>query len=171
MNGNYWNSGKNSSPSLDEISEYLDEGKKVVALVKIDGNDKDFGPLRYNGKTGHWVSIQDVDLLTQKVQIYNPFNDQEQIYSWNNFKDAWKDEGSHTVYNYAAVIANPPVIPTEMPTIFPAPTFTSTPSTISTIQPISTNIPTVTPPVQQPASSQPSIWEKIWNWLKGLGGK
>ena len=165
LDGNYWIGGPSSSPSLSEINQYLDDGKKVIALVKIDSNEKNYGPLRFNGQTGHWVSIQDVALSNQKIQIYNPFNDQEQIYNWENFKDAWEDEGSHTIYNYVAIVANPPVISTSP--VYPTSTPILTPSTVPSPQPFPTSTQTVTPSQQ----SEPSIWEKIWNWFKGLGGK
>ncbi|HQX17478.1 MAG TPA: Ig-like domain-containing protein, partial [Anaerolineales bacterium] len=165
LDGNDWIGGPSSSPSLSEINNFLDDGKKVIALVKIDSNEKNYGPLRLNGKTGHWVSIQDVDVSNQKVQIYNPFNDQEQIYNWENFKDAWRDEGSHTIYNYVAVVANPPVISTSP--VYPTSTPIFTPPPVPSPQPVPTNTQTVMPSQQ----SEPSIWKKIWNWFKGLEGK
>ena len=79
-----------------------------------------------------------------KVTIYNPFKDQEQIYEWEDFKEAWQDEGSHTVYNYAAVIASPPVTvatPTATPTLTLTPTPTNTVAPTVTPKPAATAVP------------------------------
>lgn len=164
LDGNYW---YGDEPSPSEINAYLANGNEVVALVKIDSNNY-HGALRPNGKTGHWVSIQDIDVQSEKVTIYNPYRDQEQIYEWEDFKEAWQDEGSHTVYNYAAIIASPPasaVIPTSTPI------FTSTPAPTNTVTPTMTSEPTATTvPETQQVREQTSFVEDIKQFFEWLFG-
>ena len=73
----------------DDLSEELEAGRGVVALVELSTTT---GFLAPDGGTAHWVSVLQV-LHTQNgediVRVYNPFHNREEYYEWEYFHNCW----------------------------------------------------------------------------------
>ena len=66
------------------------------------------GPLVPNGDIAHWIEIESVNPLTQEVKIFNPMEGASQDYSYDQLIEAWKDDGTHKIDDYLAVIRDLP---------------------------------------------------------------
>ncbi|MCI0551710.1 MAG: hypothetical protein L0287_12200, partial [Anaerolineae bacterium] len=111
LGGEGWNattrSGKlNNDPAV--LASQLQAGHTVIALVNIDNsNSGQLAGMANTPKTNqvaHWVWVQDVINLpdgTNLVRVYNPFMNQEEIYNWERFAEAWaRTKGNSSTYLY-----------------------------------------------------------------------
>ena len=75
--------------SPHDLEKTLDGNRMMIALVTIDW----CGSLA--GTDGHWVIVEDAvdDGETCWVRIYNPFWNQEEIYTYDQFDEAWNNGG------------------------------------------------------------------------------
>lgn len=58
----------------------------------------------------HWVTILDVTETFNGetlVRVYNPYYNQEEIYTWETFSEAWADTEGNTYTHYGLVVADP----------------------------------------------------------------
>ncbi|MCP3143274.1 SH3 domain-containing protein [Pyxidicoccus xibeiensis] len=108
-----------------EMARLLAEGKQLTTLVNIDTKGAD-GKLRdYDDSTkqvAHWVNVRAVEQDASgdwMVRVYNPYENREEVYSWDDFETAWNKSGgvtngeAWTNNPYVMVIATPPTTATE----------------------------------------------------------
>jgi hypothetical protein len=109
---NYLSYAAGDSPVADDVAGMLAEGKSVVALVNIDTMDK--GRLQDLDSSGnpapHWVTITGV-IPTQNgrtvVRVYNPYQNSEQLYSWEGLSSCWEENTVGNNGHYQLVVAEP----------------------------------------------------------------
>jgi len=95
-----------ADPSPEAVERMLEDGGALVVLVNIDGaND---GMLEAVGSSEqditHWVSVLAVSENAQGetyVRVYNPYQNREEVYSWEEFKSAWNSP-SESGFTYVA---------------------------------------------------------------------
>lgn len=111
----------NHLPDPRDMAALLAEGKQIVAVVNIDTTGAD-GMLRdYDTSTKqvpHWVNVRAVEETANgewMVRVYNPFENREEVYSWDEFEEAWNKTGGLNEdgtpwFNqpYGMVVATPP---------------------------------------------------------------
>lgn len=98
-------------PAADDVAGMLAEGKSVVALVNIDTMDR--GRLQEVDLSGnpapHWVTITGV-IPAQNgptvVRVYNPYQNCEELYSWDSFSSSWGNTDGNNGH-YQLVVAEP----------------------------------------------------------------
>ena len=85
--------------------EALNKGGLMVTLINIEGfrNNGLLKPVDESRKTiAHWVAVIDVSALRDGehlIRVYNPFQNQEEIYTWPHFKASWdKTDGNFSRY-------------------------------------------------------------------------
>lgn len=103
----YYGDGGNLDDMPAIMGEWLGNGDYIIAGVGINGGgevwDDRAGELIPNG-AGHWVVItgiaNDPQTDTQWVRIYNPFDNETEYYTWEDFKDAWSNDdiGYHLLH-------------------------------------------------------------------------
>jgi hypothetical protein len=104
----------------EDMARLLSEGKQLLTLVNIDTLHAD-GMLRSytdgepdETNVAHWVNVRAVEQAADgswMVRVYNPFENREEVYSWNEFKDSWSETwGKGKGFNnpYGMLIATPP---------------------------------------------------------------
>ncbi|NNC09347.1 hypothetical protein HJC10_41865, partial [Corallococcus exiguus] len=122
-----YTAGEASIPKPEDMARMLDDGKALIALVNIDTKGAD-GMLRdfdESTKTvAHWVNVRAVEDNGNgdwTVRVYNPFENREEIYSWDDFEASWEknggmapgaNEGDPPVFKFNAghglLVATPP---------------------------------------------------------------
>lgn len=83
-------------PGASDVARMLVEGKSMVALVNIDTMDR--GRLQTEELSGdsapHWVTVTGI-IPTQNgqtvVRVYNPYQNSEELYSWESFSGSWEN--------------------------------------------------------------------------------
>jgi hypothetical protein len=95
----------------EEMANMLNEGKSLVALVNIDGNqDGRLDALDQSGDAiAHWVTVLDVVEPPEGpalVRVYNPYMNREEVYTWDTFQDGWAHTEGNTT-QYGLVVAEP----------------------------------------------------------------
>ncbi|RKH86711.1 SH3 domain-containing protein [Corallococcus sp. AB045] len=98
-----YTSGSASMPAPEDMARMLDDGKALIALVNIDtkiGDEDKDGMLRLHGDStkavSHWVNVRAVEDNGNggwTVRVYNPFENREEIYSWEDFEASWGTNG------------------------------------------------------------------------------
>jgi hypothetical protein len=89
--GHYWwldDSGNNRVLSI--LKEGLQHGRYPVPLVEINSN----GALETDGDIDHWVVVTGISSDDKWVRINNPFQNREEIYTWEYFQQAMEIDGS-----------------------------------------------------------------------------
>jgi uncharacterized protein YukE len=104
-----WNpDGGSGAPRPERVQGMLDSGRGIIALVNLDVSEGRLTPTHVLDDAPHWVSIVQV-LQTREgddvIRVYNPFQDREEWYGWEDFRHAWEVPGEA---NYRAVYAAPP---------------------------------------------------------------
>lgn len=109
----------------EDMSRLLAEGKQLTALVNIHTTASENGMLNpldmgsRQTRVAHWVDVLSVEETPNgdwMVRVYNPFENREEVYSWNDFQAAWadtyggKNEKGEDTFNqdYGMIIATPP---------------------------------------------------------------
>jgi hypothetical protein len=104
-------------PTLAEISNRLERGQAVIALVALDTRSTYLTPNDVPGDAAHWVSIvQTIQTRSGEeiVRVYNPFMNREEWYTWQDMQDSWQlgskldSQGDPLGPNYRGVIGTPP---------------------------------------------------------------
>jgi len=110
--------GSAKGPALtpQQMSDMLDSGKGMVALVNIDTKNAD-GMLRpvADGQknVAHWVRIMDVTTNPNGqtyVRVFNPYQNSEEVYSWEDFNKSWSSTAGNNT-QYGLIVATPPPPP------------------------------------------------------------
>ncbi|MFP2903643.1 SH3 domain-containing protein [Pyxidicoccus sp. 3LFB2] len=105
----------------EDMARLIAEGKQLIAVVNIDTKGAD-GMLRdFDDSTkqvAHWVNVRAVEEDAQgnwMVRVYNPFENREEVYSWEDFEASWNKTGGTdaegnpwTNRPYGMVVATPP---------------------------------------------------------------
>jgi hypothetical protein len=104
-----------------DMARLLAEGKLLTAVVNIDttgagGMLRDFDDS--TKQVAHWVNVRAVEQTGNgewMVRVYNPFENREEVYSWDEFKESWsktggKNDKGESWFNqaYGMVVATPP---------------------------------------------------------------
>jgi hypothetical protein len=99
------------SETRADFDKTLTDGKPMVALVNLDRNT---GLIDLANKDDsdipHFVTILNVFTNPQGekvVQIYNPYNNQQEFYNWETFDGAWKETYYRGVLNSQYVYLKP----------------------------------------------------------------
>jgi hypothetical protein len=106
----------------EDMARFLSEGKQLVALVNIDTGGGVDGMLRdFDDSTktvAHWVNVRAVERDANgewMVRVYNPFQNREEVYSWDEFEASWNktggtDENGEAWFNrsHGLLVATPP---------------------------------------------------------------
>lgn len=95
-----------------KVDALLDENKSLVTLVNIDGAKGGIlAPVEESTrKIAHWVTVLSVIQAISGesiVRLYNPFQNREEIYSWDYFVKAWSRTHGNMSRNLV-IIATPP---------------------------------------------------------------
>ncbi|NOJ95468.1 SH3 domain-containing protein [Corallococcus coralloides] len=94
-----YTSGEASMPAPEDMARMLDDGKALIALVNIDTKGADGMLTSYGDSTkavAHWVNVRAVEENGNgdwTVRVYNPFENREEIYSWDDFEASWGTNG------------------------------------------------------------------------------
>jgi hypothetical protein len=103
-----------------ELADKLAQGQVLIALVNIDSNPEVGGMLTdfHDGRNAkaqvaHWVNIRAVEQGPDGqwlVRVYNPFQNSEEIYTWEAFKESWETTHNGADFNrsYGLLTATPP---------------------------------------------------------------
>ncbi|RKH63052.1 SH3 domain-containing protein [Corallococcus aberystwythensis] len=126
-----YGAGEASMPEPEDMARMLEEGKALIALVNIDtkiGDENKDGMLRFfddsTKAVAHWVNVRAVEENGNgdwTVRVYNPFDNREEVYSWEDFEASWgrnggmvpgEKEGDPAVFKFNAghglLVATPP---------------------------------------------------------------
>ncbi|MHA7634193.1 SH3 domain-containing protein [Corallococcus sp. M7] len=94
-----YTSGEASMPAPEDMARMLDDGKALIALVNIDTKGADGMLTFFDDSTkavAHWVNVRAVEENGNgdwTVRVYNPFENREEIYSWDDFEESWGKNG------------------------------------------------------------------------------
>lgn len=107
----YFNVHARNEPTPEAVERMLAHGGALLVLVNIDGASD--GMLKSEATSGeqitHWVNVVDVAEGVNGetyVRVFNPYQNREEVYSWDDFKTAWQSPGDQTGFTYVA--AKPP---------------------------------------------------------------
>ncbi|MBZ4421290.1 SH3 domain-containing protein [Myxococcus sp. RHSTA-1-4] len=106
----------------EDMARLLAEGQQLVALVNIDTSGSVDGMLRdFDDSTkqvAHWVNVRAVEQDASgewMVRVYNPFQNREEVYSWEDFEASWNKTGGTNEdgtnwfnRSYGLLVATPP---------------------------------------------------------------
>ncbi|HYH98257.1 hypothetical protein [Hyalangium sp.] len=116
---NTYNNNHAREPTSEEVQRLLADGGALTVLVNIDGAQD--GMLASAGDSAdditHWVSVLAVSENAQGetyVRVYNPYQNREEVYSWEEFQNAWNTP-SPSEQGYTYVAARPPETSTDAP--------------------------------------------------------
>jgi hypothetical protein len=108
---NPYNNYFTAEPSPEVLDTMLGEGNTFFAAVNIEGTED--GMLRpmdgANDDISHWVRVEDVSRGADGeyyVRVYNPYQNREEVYAWEDFTSAWSQTDGNNPYTYVA--ASPP---------------------------------------------------------------
>jgi len=108
---------KDYPPTMENLTEYLQEGKAVVTLVNLNTSNGYLEPGDVQTDASHWVAVlQTVETRSgdEFVRIYNPYRNREEWLSYDDLKSSWQLYAKYNRWdvrmgpNYRAVIATPP---------------------------------------------------------------
>ncbi|MBN9682279.1 MULTISPECIES: SH3 domain-containing protein [unclassified Corallococcus] len=94
-----YTSGTASMPAPEDMARMLDDGKALIALVNIDTKGADGMLTFFEDSTqavAHWVSVSAVEENGKgdwTVRVYNPFENREELYAWDDFEASWGKNG------------------------------------------------------------------------------
>nr|AYM52425.1 beta-N-acetylglucosaminidase [Corallococcus sp.] len=94
-----YTSGAASMPAPEDMARMLEDGKALIALVNIDTKGADGMLSLFDDSTkavAHWVNVRAVEDNGKggwTVRVYNPFENREEIYSWEDFEASWGKNG------------------------------------------------------------------------------
>ncbi|MFP2926257.1 SH3 domain-containing protein, partial [Pyxidicoccus sp. 3LG] len=105
----------------EDMARLIAEGKQLIAVVNIDTQGAD-GMLRdFDDSTkqvAHWVNVRAVEEGANgewMVRVYNPYENREEVYSWDEFAASWSETGGTNADGttwannpYGMVVATPP---------------------------------------------------------------
>jgi hypothetical protein len=111
----------NFNPTVEQMQDMLEQGASVLVVVNMNSHD---GSEWYAENTdgmlepladapndvAHWVEVRGItETATGEVlvRVYNPYQNQEQVYTWEAFEAAWKTTGADNG-DYTFVAATPP---------------------------------------------------------------
>jgi len=103
-------------PPPQDMARLLADGKQLITLVNINVPDAGGKLAPYNTtsaddqtRVAHWVNVLAVEQTGTgdwMVRVYNPFDNREEVYGWNDFTTSWgMTNGGNP---YGMVIATPP---------------------------------------------------------------
>lgn len=108
---------KDYPPTMDNLHDYLCEGKAILPLTNINTSTGFLEPGDIGSDAAHWPSV----LQTIKthngeeiVRVYNPYENREEWIRYDDYQSSWQlyskynRSGKRMGPNYRAVIATPP---------------------------------------------------------------
>jgi hypothetical protein len=101
-----WWDGESWQPKAYQVSDFLDNGQGVRALLNLDTGTGLIGPKDGVHDAPHWAHILQVVVRDEGeayVRIYNSFMHREEWYNFDHVVDSWTPSS-----NYVASIETPP---------------------------------------------------------------
>jgi hypothetical protein len=96
-----------------QMDQMLESGQGMIALVNIDTKNSDgmLRPIADDQKNvAHWVEVMDVTTTPNGetyVRVYNPYQNAEEVYSWEDFTESWSATAGNST-EYGVIVATPP---------------------------------------------------------------
>jgi hypothetical protein len=83
--------------SCQELEDEIHSGKMLIAFVILDcrGSNSCGGMDQQGGEANHWVVVEDAKAVGDGgwIRMYNPYWNQEEIYTYEEFENAWVNYG------------------------------------------------------------------------------